>query len=165
MDTDGIRSGNRTSLGGRIARQHFPLTSVAMVLGRFQHLPLLWRCSCRLGRSHAPILSAGTFKLRCSQLRSSFASFPRPPYNRSFIPKFMIHFPVPEALTFDDVSTPASPLRSSTRQYQHADASFSKYSAEHSDHQRRHGHRDRVAHGDSSGAARRSGHHPSQPDH
>ncbi len=98
-------------------------------------------------------------------LKSLFAQYPPAPYNRSFIPNPMIHFPVPEALTFDDVLL--LPARSEVvpAQRQHADPAHAQYPPEHSHHQRRHGHGHRIAHGDCAGAAGRPRDYSSQPDH
>ena len=59
----------------------------------------------------------------------------------------MIHFPVPEALTFDDVLLVARALRRRSCNCQHADPAYARHQPEHSHRERRHGYRDRIAHG------------------
>ena len=74
-------------------------------------------------------------------------------------------FPGSRSAHFRRRSPSSGALRSCARQHQHADAAHAQHPPEYSHHQRRHGHGDRVAHGDCPGAAGRPGHCPPQPDH
>ena len=101
-------------------------------------------------------------------VRNPFASPAARPYN-SQIPgaqnPHMIHFPVPEALTFDDVSAASRPFRCYPCAGQHPDPAYPQHPDQHPDCQRRHGHRHRVAHGDRARPAGRPRHRSSQPQH